>query len=159
MGAAHLKTMVRMMLFPGVLALAIAALLSKQEVVAATIPWEHVVHAVMFYVITMGLFLAFPRSRRMDIVESTLLCGILFQIVSRGLGRQWHLVDIIADAVGAFAVIAPTYVEEMRTSMRGAARHQRHMRRASDRAQRRTVQLGANAPTVGVLIEADSIQH
>jgi VanZ family protein len=78
-------------------------------------------HFAAFYGLTLLMFAAFPNRRRLDLVTLAVLAGSGVEILQGQTGRDAELGDVLADAAGAFAVLAPSWLE--------TARHPRRERR------------------------------
>lgn len=83
-------------------------------------------HFAAFYGLTLLMFCAFPNRRRLDLVTLAVLAGSGVEILQGLTGRDAELGDVLADAAGAFAVLAPAWLE--------TARHPRAERRQAGRA-------------------------
>jgi len=69
---------------------------------------------IAFYGLTLLLFSAFPDRRRLDLAVLATFAGAAIEILQLIEGRDAELGDILADAAGAFAVLAPLYLDQMR---------------------------------------------
>jgi VanZ family protein len=77
------------------------------------IPWDKAAHFVAFYGVTLLLFSAFPKRRRFDLVMLATFSGAAIEVLQLLDGRDAELGDLAADAVGAFAVLTPIYLERL----------------------------------------------
>ena len=80
----------------------------------AWVPWDKAAHFIAFYGLTLLLFSAFPRRRRLDLAVLATFAGCLIEVAQTLTGRDGEIGDILADAAGAFAVLAPVYLEHLR---------------------------------------------
>lgn len=112
-----------------------------QGVEEAFIPWDKAAHFVAFYGLTTLLFLSFPFRRRIDLACMAVLAGAAIELAQAMSGRDADVGDILANALGACAVLAPTFIEPMRALSRSPS---------ARRAERR----GAGAP-IDVQAEAE----
>lgn len=96
-------------------------------------------HFVAFYGLTLLMFAAFPTRRRLDLVALAVLAGSGVEILQGLTGRDAELGDVLADAAGAFAVLAPSWLE--------SARHPRRERR---QARGRLAPAAAETPDLGL---------
>ena len=84
----------------------------------AFVPWDKAAHFIAFYGFTILLYASFPYRRRLDLTLIAVLVGAGVEVVQTLTGRDGQLGDVLADAVGAFAVIAPLWVERLRSESR-----------------------------------------
>lgn len=75
-------------------------------------------HALAFYATTLGLFLAAPRMRRMDLALGVIGFGLVMEGLQGVAGRDVSLWDFVADAGGVAAAVAPGLVERLRHHVR-----------------------------------------
>jgi hypothetical protein len=75
-------------------------------------------HLVGAYVAATLSFAAFPSTRRADLARTTLMALLLMEIVDRLVFGRLNLANIVADAVGAYAVFASSCLERLRAVMR-----------------------------------------
>lgn len=75
-------------------------------------------HAMAFFGVTLGLFAIAPRWRRTDLALAALAFGVLIELVQPFTGRGLSLSDLMADAVGILAALAPGLVERLRHHVR-----------------------------------------
>jgi len=80
----------------------------------ALVPWDKAAHFIAFYGVTLLMFSAFPDRRRLDLAVLATFAGAAIEVLQLIDGRDAELGDIVADAAGAFAVLAPIYLERMR---------------------------------------------
>lgn len=78
-------------------------------------------HAIAFYVLSLVLFAAAPRSRRSDLALCAFGVGILIEALQALVGRSLSLSDLAADGAGVLAAFAPAYVERTRARLRRRA--------------------------------------
>lgn len=91
-----------------------------QGVEEAYVPWDKAAHFLAFYGITAFLYVAFPHRRRLDLTFIAILFGSATEIAQALSGRDAELGDVVADAAGACAVLAPMYFEQIRAAVRAA---------------------------------------
>lgn len=89
-----------------------------QGVEEAFIPWDKAAHFLAFYGLTALLFLAFPRRRRVDLACMAAFAGAAVELAQAMSGRDADVGDIIANALGACAVLGPTFIEPLRARSR-----------------------------------------
>jgi VanZ family protein len=94
------------------------------------IPWDKAAHFIAFYLVTSLLFLSFPRRRRLDLACLATLAGVGLEIAQLASGRDAELDDMLANACGAFAVVAPGYLEMARQASRVGSQSRKERRRA-----------------------------
>ena len=88
-----------------------------------------------FYVLTAVAFAAFPNSRRNDLIQGTLLLGVLGAVNGLGGDDLRRLAYACAAAGGALAVHLPSHLEAMRKRMRETPAATAPAIRADDRAR------------------------
>jgi VanZ family protein len=84
----------------------------------ALVPWDKAAHFIAFYGLTILMFAAFPGRRRLDLTMIAVLAGCGIELAQQLTGRDAELGDIAADALGAFAVMAPIWMERLRVDSR-----------------------------------------
>lgn len=89
-----------------------------QGVEEALIPWDKAAHFVAFYGLIVLLFLALPHRRRIDLTFMAILAGAGVELAQALSGRDADIGDILANALGACAVLAPTFIEPLRSISR-----------------------------------------
>lgn len=102
------------------------------------VPWDKAAHFLAFYGMTVGLFLAFPKRRRLDLAVLAAFAGSAVEIAQAMTGRDAGVGDMLANAAGAGAVLLPTCVEQWRAWTRAPL--------AARPAERRAPAVGALAP-------------
>lgn len=108
----------------------------------AVVPWDKAAHFLAFYGFTLMLYLSFPRRRRLDLTILSVFLGCAVEGMQALSGRDAGLGDMLANASGALAVLAPMYVETLRIRARGAG--------IADRRRRRLASLSAGPdPAIG----------
>lgn len=85
-----------------------------QGVEHALIPWDKAAHFMAFYGLTLLLFTAFPKRRRLDLALLAIFAGAAIEVTQILTGRDGELGDLCADALGALAVLAPVWLEHLR---------------------------------------------
>ncbi|WP_310540853.1 VanZ family protein [Phenylobacterium sp.] len=85
-----------------------------QGVEQALVPWDKAAHFMAFYGLTLLLFTAFPRRRRLDLTVLAIFAGAATEVAQILAGRDAELGDLCADALGALAVLAPVWLEHLR---------------------------------------------
>lgn len=109
-----MQTTARWLLLVAGLTCAIGMVGPFQGVERAFVPWDKAAHFIAFYGMTLLLFSAFPDRRRLDLAMLATFAGAAIEIMQLIEGRDAELGDILADAAGAFAVLAPLYLDQMR---------------------------------------------
>jgi len=109
-----MQTIARGLLLVAGLTCAIGMVGPFQGIERAFVPWDKAAHFMAFYGLTLLLFSAFPDRRRLDLAMLATFAGAAIEIMQLIEGRDAELGDIIADAAGAFAVLAPLYLDQMR---------------------------------------------
>ncbi|WP_374570842.1 VanZ family protein [Phenylobacterium sp.] len=89
-----------------------------QGVEEAFVPWDKAAHFLAFYGLTALLFLSFPNRRRVDLAFIAICAGAAVEVLQAMTGRDADIGDIAANAVGAFAVLGPTFIEPLRALSR-----------------------------------------
>lgn len=108
----------------------------------ALVPWDKAAHFIAFYAITALLLAAFPNRRKIDLAAIAVLGGAAIEVAQQLTGRDAGLGDLAADAAGALAVLAPIWIEGLRSEprverRRGAARLSSQLGAVSDLAEPR----------------------
>ena len=80
----------------------------------ALVPWDKAAHFMAFYGLTLLLFTAFPRRRRLDLTILAIFAGAGTEVAQILAGRDGEIGDLCADALGALAVLAPVWLEHLR---------------------------------------------
>lgn len=119
----------RFTLLAGALVVTIGMVGPFQGVEKAYVPWDKAAHFLAFYGLTAALFVAFPKRRRLDLAFMAVLGGSATEVAQLLTGRDAEVGDVLADAIGAGAVLLPMYLEQIRA----AARNAQAGRRAADR--------------------------
>ena len=109
-----MQTIARALLVAAGLTCAIGMVGPFQGVERVLVPWDKAAHFMAFYGLTLLLFSAFPDRRRLDLAMLATFAGAAIEIMQLIEGRDAELGDILADAAGAFAVLAPLYLDQMR---------------------------------------------
>jgi len=109
-----MQTIARGLLLVAGLICAIGMVGPFQGVERAFVPWDKAAHFMAFYGLTLLLFSAFPDRRRLDLAMLATFAGAAIEIMQLIEGRDAELGDILADAAGAFAVLAPLYLDQAR---------------------------------------------
>jgi VanZ family protein len=109
-----MQTIARGLLVAAGLTCAIGMVGPFQGIERAFVPWDKAAHFIAFYGLTLLLFSAFPDRRRLDLAVLATFAGAAIEILQLIEGRDAELGDILADAAGAFAVLAPLYLDQMR---------------------------------------------
>jgi VanZ family protein len=109
-----MQTIARVLLVAAGLTCAIGMVGPFQGVERAFVPWDKAAHFMAFYGLTLLLFSAFPDRRRLDLAMLATFAGAAIEIMQLIEGRDAELGDILADAAGAFAVLAPLYLDQAR---------------------------------------------
>jgi VanZ family protein len=112
--ARRLQTTARWLLVAAALICAIGMIGPFQGVERALVPWDKAAHFIAFYGVTLLLFSAFPDRRRLDLAVLATFAGTAVEVLQLIDGRDAELGDVLADAAGAFAVLAPIYLERLR---------------------------------------------
>ena len=97
-------------------------------------------HAIAFFLFTLLAVLAAPQLRKNDIAVVALALAAASEVAQGMVGRSAALSDLLADAVGIFAVWAPMQAADFRLSIIRRLRsadagdpHLNYGRRAGDR--------------------------
>jgi VanZ family protein len=93
-----------------------------QGVEEAVVPWDKAAHFLAFWGFTALLYVAFPDRRRFDLTLMAVLAGAGIELAQQLSGRDAEMGDIAADAAGAFAVLAPLWIERLRGAPLGERR-------------------------------------
>ena len=109
-----MQTIARALLLAAGLTCVIGMVGPFQGIERAFVPWDKAAHFIAFYGLTLLLFSAFPDRRRLDLAMLATFAGAAIEILQLIEGRDAELGDILADAAGAFAVLAPLYLDQMR---------------------------------------------
>lgn len=96
-----------------------------QSLEEAVIPWDKAAHFIAFYILTALMYVAFPRRRRLDLTMMATLGGALIEIAQGFTGRDMGVGDMVANGLGAFAVLLPMYLQEWRAPSRSERRRSR----------------------------------
>jgi VanZ family protein len=129
----------RLLLAAAAVLCAVAMLGPFQGIENRLISPDKAAHFAAFYGLTLLMFAAFPARRRLDLVALAVLAGSGVEILQGLTGRDAELGDVLADAAGAFAVLAPSWLE--------SARYPRRERR---QARSRISQVAKDAPDLGL---------
>lgn len=124
--ATRLQTIARGLLLVAGATCAIGMVGPFQGVERAFVPWDKAAHFIAFYGLTLLLFSAFPDRRRLDLAVLATFAGTAVEVLQLLDGRDAEFGDVLADAAGAFAVLAPIYLERLREP-----RAERRQRRAA----------------------------
>ncbi|MBR7619376.1 VanZ family protein [Phenylobacterium sp. 20VBR1] len=81
----------------------------------ALVPWDKAAHFLAFYGLTLLMFAGFPQRRRFDLVCLAIFAGAAIEVAQILTGRDGEFGDLLADAIGAFAVWGPVWLEHHRT--------------------------------------------
>ena len=108
------RTVARWLLLVAGLTCAIGMVGPFQGVERALVPWDKAAHFIAFYGVTLLLFSAFPDRRRLDLTVLAVFGGAAIEILQLIDGRDAEVGDLLADAAGAFAVLAPSWLERLR---------------------------------------------
>lgn len=119
---------IRLLLVALVGVCALFALGPFQNLEYALVPWDKAAHFIGFYMVTALLYVSFPNRRRPDLTILAIFLGASLEIGQLVIGRDAELGDIAADAFGAYAVLAPMYIERLRSPLRADRRSRRILR-------------------------------
>ena len=114
----RIKTAARLVLVAAAVLCAWGAVAAPAGVEQAFVPWDKAAHFIAFYGLTLLMFAAFPTRRRFDLTMIAVFAGCAVELAQRAVGRDAQLSDIAADAAGAFAVMAPLWLERLRAAPR-----------------------------------------
>lgn len=109
-----MQTTARWLLLAAGLTSAIGMVGPFRGVEHALVPWDKAAHFIAFYGVTLLAFSAFPDRRRLDLVLMASLAGSAIEVLQLLDGRDAELGDVMADAAGAFAVLAPVWLDRLR---------------------------------------------
>jgi VanZ family protein len=112
--ATRIRTTARWLLLVGGLTCAIGMVGPFRGIEHAFVPWDKAAHFIAFYGVTLLAFSAFPDRRRLDLAVLATFAGTAVEVLQLLDGRDAELGDVLADAAGAFAVLAPIYLERLR---------------------------------------------
>jgi VanZ family protein len=107
-------TIARLLLAAAFLVCAIGMIGPFQGVEDQLISPDKAAHFTAFYGLTLLLFAAFPNRRRVDLAVLTTCIGAGIEVIQTLTGRDGELGDVAADALGAFAVLAPVWLDALR---------------------------------------------
>jgi len=108
------RTVARWLLVMAGLTCAIGMVGPFQGVERALVPWDKAAHFIAFYGVTLLLFSAFPDRRRLDLAVLAIFAGAAIEVLQLIDGRDAEVGDLLADAAGALAVLAPIWLERLR---------------------------------------------
>jgi VanZ family protein len=108
------KIAARILLAAAVLICAVGMLGPFGGVEKDLVPEDKAAHFIAFYGLTLLMFSAFPNRRRLDLVMLAVFAGFALEIGQRLSGRDAEVGDLLADALGALAVLAPVWLEHLR---------------------------------------------
>jgi len=114
MGPVRLKFAARFVLAAGALVCVWGTTIAPQGFESAIVPWDKAAHFIAFWGLTIAMFAAFPERRRFDLAMIAVLIGCGIEVAQQVTGRDAELGDVAADAAGAFAVLAPIWLERLR---------------------------------------------
>jgi len=77
-------------------------------------------HAAAFYILSLGLFASFPRTRRTDLALGVLGFAAATEIAQTFTGRSGSFEDLAADAAGIVIAVLPAMVERLRYNLNRA---------------------------------------
>lgn len=72
-------------------------------------------HFIAFYGLTLLTIAAFPKRRSFDLACMVLMFGVAIEVAQMLSGRGAQLGDILADAAGVTGVLAPMYLQRLRS--------------------------------------------
>jgi VanZ family protein len=127
----HTSILARLLLALAALVCTVGMVGPFQGAEAAFVPWDKAAHFIAFYGLTILMFAAFPRRRRLDLTMIAVLAGCGIELAQQLTGRDAELGDVAADALGAFAVMAPLWMERLRGDSRRERRRPLAARRAT----------------------------
>jgi VanZ family protein len=87
------------------------------------VPWDKAAHFLAFYAIAAVALIAFPGLRRGDLALGIVGFAIASEVSQWFVGRDFEVGDILADAIGMSAALAPSYFERLRFYARRAPYH------------------------------------
>lgn len=79
------------------------------------VPADKAAHVIAFYGLTALMMAAFPKNRRLEIAIAAVLIGGSIEVAQMFTHRGVSLGDLAADAVGAFAVWVPMWLQSLRS--------------------------------------------
>ncbi|HEY3695505.1 VanZ family protein [Phenylobacterium sp.] len=142
----HAPTVARVLLLLAGGVCAVGMVGPFQGVEEAFVPWDKAAHFIAFYGLTILMFAAFPKRRRLDLTTIAVLAGCGIELAQRLTGRDAELGDVAADALGALAVMAPVWVGRLRSD----SRRERRRPFAARLAARRVIAAKPAPPPEGV---------
>jgi len=115
---AHVVTAARLALLIGSLVVTTLALGPFQGVERLVGLNDKMAHALAFGGLLAIAFLAFPRSRRNDLMVAALILGAAVEVAQMFDHREASLLDWLADAAGVWIVYAASMIETVRKMAR-----------------------------------------
>ena len=85
-----------------------------QGVEKTFVPADKAAHVIAFYGLTALMMAAFPKNRRLEIAIAAVLIGGSIEVAQMFTHRGVSLSDLAADAIGAFAVWVPMWLQSLR---------------------------------------------
>lgn len=114
----HLLIVARGGLFIGLAGLTLLLVGPFQGVEASFGLSDKAAHAIAFYALTVGLFIAAPKVRRGDLVWAALLLASGSELLQAAAGRDAQFMDFAADAAGVIAAWLPQWAADVRALCR-----------------------------------------
>ena len=78
-------------------------------------------HTIVFYALTVGLYVTLPERRRGDLTLFAITAALAIELLQGLTGRSVSLSDFFAGAIGSTAAWVPGAAEEIRRKLRGEA--------------------------------------
>jgi len=75
-------------------------------------------HVIAFYGLSIMAFVVAPTRRRTDLAIMVLGFGVLIEVAQGLTGRSASVTDLLADAAGVVAAVAPGMIERLRHHVR-----------------------------------------
>jgi VanZ family protein len=105
----------RFLLIAAALVCAIGMVGPFQGVEKTLITPDKAAHFVAFYGLTILMIASFPKRRSLDLGCLAIFMGVSLEVAQLLSGRDAELGDILADSAGVIAVLAPMYLQGLRS--------------------------------------------
>lgn len=108
------------LLFVVILLMAVITLLTNDlEFLIGTGPTasDKANHVIVFYALMVAAVTAFPAWRTWIIAVILMIFGVGIEVAQSFVGREFGVIDALANGLGVLLVLLPLYVAEMRRSL------------------------------------------